>query len=214
MTDCATVSLVGGCAEARCLEMAATMSMKLDVPKYRLGVSIMPVPGSLEEWRAGHRTARKRADRSRRLGYEFGVIDRRDYADDIYAINTSLEMRQGRPMSEGYRTRKVPGGLPDYPCARHSIQTFGVLEEFVLGSPLRAYLTLYRVNDLALVSMILGHGDCLRNDIMYLLFAGVVEHEAGNGGWFYYNRHDSGTEGLRYYKERLGFRAGDVAWSP
>jgi hypothetical protein len=64
-----------------------------------------------------------------------------------------------------------------------------------------------------MVSMILGHGDHLRNDIMYLLAAGMVEEQAGSGGWFYYNRHDSGTAGLVYYKERIGFHAADIAWS-
>jgi hypothetical protein len=61
--------------------------------------------------------------------------------------------------------------------------------------------------------MILGHGSHLRCDVMYLLFAGVVEDQSGNPGILYYNRHDSGGEGLRFFKERLGFREGDVAWS-
>ena len=83
----------------------------------------------------------------------------------------------------------------------HNIRCYGVLE----GETLRAYLTLYRIRGLALISMILGHGAHLSCDIMYRLFAGVVEDQAGLGGWFYYNRHDSGTDGLRYYKERVGF---------
>jgi hypothetical protein len=48
---------------------------------------------------------------------------------------------------------------------------------------------------------------------MYLLFAGMIEDQSGNPGILYYNRHDSGTPGLVFYKERLGFREGDVAWS-
>jgi hypothetical protein len=63
-----------------------------------------------------------------------------------------------------------------------------------------------------MVSMILGHGDYLIDEIMYLLFAGMVEDQAGYAGILYYNRHDSGQEGLRFYKERVGFREGDVAW--
>jgi hypothetical protein len=60
--------------------------------------------------------------------------------------------------------------------------------------------------------MILGHGDHLANEIMYLLFQGVVEDQAGYSGVLYYNRFDSGTEGLRFFKSRLGFYEGDVAW--
>lgn len=203
------VDLLDGCSEAGCLELAWKFKNQLDVPNYSLGVSVMPTPASLDEWRAEHRTARKRADRSARLGYQFQEIDRSHFNDDLHAINTSKRERQGRPMSAGYLTKHVHGKLPEYPCDRHNIRTYGVLHEATLV----AYMTLYRVADLGLVSMILGHGDHLRNDVMYLLFAGMVEDQAGNGGVLYYNRHDSGTEGLRYYKERVGFAAGDVEWS-
>lgn len=201
------VDLIGACSTAGCLELAGSLA-KLDVPKYRENVSLLEVPASLEEWRAEHRTARKRADRSSRLGYRFAAIDRSEFDDDIHAINTSLETRQGRPMEAGYRSWRRHGRLPEYPCSRHAILTYGVLQ----GDRLRAYLTLYRVHELALVSMILGHGEHLADDVMYLLFAGVVAEQAGRGGVFYYNRHDSGTDGLRYYKERLGFAAGEVVW--
>lgn len=208
-TSTVPIDLLGDCAEAGCLKMAGEMRMKLDVPNYRIGMSVLPVPESLGEWRAEHRTARKRADRSKRLGYEFAEIDRSQYPDDIYAINVSLSHRQGRPMGDGYRTRNVPGRLPDYPCASHNIRTYGVLGP---DAKLVAYLTLYRECELALISMILGHGAHLRDDIMYLLFAGVVEDQAGLGGYFVYNRHDSGTDGLVYYKERQGFREATVEW--
>lgn len=181
---------------------------KLDTPNYTRGVSLMLVPDSLEEWRAEHRTARKRADRAQRLGYGFGTIDRSQRNDQIHAINTSLTERQGRPMSDGYLKPVQFGALPDYPCDRHRVHTYGVVKDDVLY----AYLNLYRVGELALVSMILGHGDHLKNDVMWLLFAGLVSEQAGLGGWFYYNRHDSGTDGLRYYKEHQGFREMDLEW--
>jgi len=60
--------------------------------------------------------------------------------------------------------------------------------------------------------MILGHAEHEPNDVMFLLFQGVVEDQQGKGGWFYYNRHDSGTDNLRYFKERLGFQPTDVEW--
>lgn len=204
-----TINLEAACLEPACSDLAFKMRDKLDTANYTLGVALMPVPESLEAWRAGHRTARKRADRAERLGYRFDSIDRSQHNDAIHDINTSLERRQGRPMSAGYLTRHNHGPLPDYPCDRHRVHTYGVLD--YVGT-LRAYLSLYRVGDLALVSMILGHGDHLRDDIMYLLAAGMVAEQAGQGGVFYYNRFDSGTDGLRYYKERLGFGSADVEW--
>ena len=57
----------------------------------------MPVPASRDVWREEHRTARKRADRAERLGYEARVIKREEYDEDIFEINTSKECaRAGR----------------------------------------------------------------------------------------------------------------------
>jgi hypothetical protein len=47
---------------------------------------------------------------------------------------------------------------------------------------------------------------------MYLLVQGVIEHQAELGGFLVYNRHDSGTDGLRYFKTKLGFEETEVEW--
>lgn len=209
LVDTRTVlRLEAGCDHASCAELAFKIHAQLDEPKYRDGISLMAMPGTIEEWRSEHRTARKRADRAERLGYRFDEIDRSQLNDDIHEINTSLPERQGRPMSDGYTRRHSHGPLPAYPCDRHAIHTYGV----IAGKKLVAYMTLYRVGDLSMVSMILGHGDHLANDIMYLLFAEMITRHAGAGGWIFYNRHDSGKAGLVYFKERLGFRATDIGW--
>lgn len=202
------INLEAACLNQGCADLAARMRNQLDTPNYTRGVALMPVPETLEGWRAEHRTARKRADRAQRLGYRFETIDRSQHNDALFEINTSLKRRQGRPMSAGYTQRHNHGALPHYPCDRHAIRTYGVLDD----TALRAYMTLYVIGDLRLVSMILGHGEHLRNDVMYLLAAGMVEQQAGTGGWFYYNRFDSGTDGLRYFKTKLGFGPADVEW--
>jgi hypothetical protein len=204
-----TIDLESGCGLDGCADLAARFKEQLDTPKYARGVSVMPTPATFEDWRAAHRTARKRADRAVRLGYWFDEIDRSRFGEDIFEINTSLPVRQGRPMSDGYTRRRDHGPLPVYPCRRHRVRTYGVLSD---EPKLVAYLTLYRVGELALVSMILGHGDHLRNDVMYMLAAGMISDQSGQGGFLYYNRHDSGTEGLRYYKERIGFASAEVSW--
>jgi hypothetical protein len=204
------INLESDCLNDDCTRLADRFVTQLGNPTYSRGVSLMPVPDTLEEWRATHRTARKRADRSSRLGYTFQEIDRSLFNDDIHEINTSLPERQGRPMSAGYLKRHNHGPLPAYPCDRHRVNTYGVLH----GVTLRAYLSMYRCGELVLISMILGHGRYLDEDIMYLLALGTIEAQAGQGGVFYYNRHDSGTRGLRYYKEKIGFTAEDVQWLP
>jgi hypothetical protein len=205
------VELVGDCNRGDCLEFALNLHKAVIDRRYRVGASIMETPETLLDWRAMHRTARKRSDRCYRLGYRFSEIDYSQYADDIYEINTSLSTRQGRPMSDGYLKHVERSKLPEFPCAVHRTTTYGVTIS-KLKPKLVSYMTLHRAGELALVSMILGHGDFLEDDIMFLLFAGMVEDQAGLGGILYYNRHDSGQEGLRFFKERLGFSEGSVEW--
>lgn len=173
--------------------------------------SVMPIPESLDAWRAERRTARKRADRCERRGYTFRPLAREVHADEIHEINTSTPVRQGRPMSAGYQTKPTGAALPAYPCARHSIRTYGV---FAPDGVLVAYITLYRAGDLVLVSQILGHDAHLENEVMYLLFQGALEQEIGEPGVVLYNRHDSGTPGLVWFKERMGFEEAEVEWLP
>lgn len=194
-----------------CADHAGPLFTQLSVPRYSEGASVLAVPETAAQWRSEHRTARKRAWRAERLGYFFAEVDFSMWSDDIFAVNTSMSERQGRPMSDGYTTRRAHRQLSadQTRCPHHRTHTYGVLRD----ERLLAYLTMHRAGDLGMISMILGHGDHLRNDIMYLLAAGMVEEHAGSGGWFYYNRHDSGTDGLVYYKERIGFHEADIAWS-
>lgn len=199
------------CDHDTCEKHARPLYDQLNVPRYSHGASLMPVPETLEEWRSDHRTARRRALRAERLGYVFAEVDYSAHADDIFVINTSLSERQGRPMTDGYTTRRQHGRLAEWQtrCPRHRTHTFGILKR----DKLVAYMTLHRAGDLAMVSMILGHAEHFDAGIMFLLMQGAVENQAGLGGQFFYNLHSSGQDGLRWAKERYGFRPADVEWS-
>jgi hypothetical protein len=202
------INMESDCPRDGCHIIAQNLYDVLGTGKYDL-CSVLTIPTTLDVWLEGHRTARKRAARAARLGYRFAFVKRHEHADDIYAINTSLPVRQGRPMSAGYHQRPTETPLPAYACDRHAIRTYGVLA----GTTLVAYLWLYRAGELGLVSSILGHADHLGEGIMYLLFAGMLEQEIGYGqGAVVYNRHDSGTDGLRFYKERVGLEGRQVEW--
>jgi hypothetical protein len=199
-----------GCVEDKtCDEVADGLYATLSNGNYNWPVSLLTLD-SMADYTAARRTARKRAAHAERLGYSFQQISRSVFADDIFEINTSKPERQGRPMTDGYRRRNEFSALPDYPCIRHRIDEYGVLA----GSTLVAYLVLYTCGDIALVSQILGHGDHEPNDIMFLLALGTFAETLERSGPVvaFYNRHDSGTDGLRYFKERLGFQPGRVQW--
>lgn len=196
--------------EAECCdsELAHKTHAQLSGGRYSYPASVMPLPLDVEAHLAGNRTFRKRAARARNKGYTFAVIERHRYEDDIYEINVSAPERQGRPMSEGY-TRRPRFGVESWPCPRHGVHTYGALE----GERLRAYTWIYRLGELVMVSSILGHDAHLKNDVMYELMRGALTAEAEHGpGTLFYNRHDSGTDGLRYFKEKIGLRPGRVEW--
>lgn len=202
-----TINLEAACDYSECAEFAFPLWKQL-AGGYDV-CSVMPLPSSVDEWRAEHRTARKRADRADRRGYRFVDVVHHERVDEIHAINTSTDQRQGRPMSDGYRQRPSETPDPAYPCSRHGVHRYGV--ETYHGK-LVAYLWLYRGGQLALVSQILGHSAHLEDEVMYLLWQGMIERELGEPGFVVYNRHDSGTDGLRFYKERVGLAETGVEW--
>lgn len=183
------------------------------IGKYEDGCSIMVTPSTFDaHWESPHAYwMRQKVRRAQRDGYVFATIERDVYLDDIYAINTSLPERQGRPMAEAYRQRPTPQGpLPDFPCPRHALRRYGVLR----GGHLYAYAWVYVIGEMCLFSTILGHGEHLRSGIMSLLVAEAVHDLMGTADLHYamYNLHASGTEGLRFFKEQMGFQPYRVTW--
>lgn len=206
------VSLEWQCKSPLCDDLSGPLLLQMASGKYD-DVSLARIPADVNEWRDHHRTARKRADRASRRGYVFDWVARHEYEDDVFAINTSATRRQGRPMTAGYLERPTFSPLPVYPCDRHAVRTYGVTAP---DGALVAYLWLYRAGDLALVSQILGHADHLDREVMYLLWQGMLACESviDSDGFVVYNRHDSGTDGLRFFKERVGLAETAVEWLP
>jgi hypothetical protein len=205
------ISLETGCDFDVCAEFAFPLHKQLAGGRYDR-CSVMEIPEDVGPWRNQRRTARKRADRAALRGYTFKLIRRHERADEIQEINLSAPVRQGRRMSDGYHRRPSETPLPVYPCLRHRVATYGVEAP---DGVLVAYLWLYRAGQLDLVSQILGHADHLENEIMYLLWQGMVSVESSDpDGYIVYNRHDSGTDGLRFFKERVGLAETQVEWLP
>lgn len=190
-----------------CALFAASVNERLAGGRYDWPASILLLNDRAAHL-AEHRTARKRSVHSRRLGYTAQLVDLSQHLDELYAINTSLPERQGRPMAAHYQERPRHSPLPTYRCPRHRIDEWGVMSP---DGTLVAYVVTYTCGELVMVSSILGHGDHLRNDVMYLIVLEALAHVPVPATVFY-NRHDSGTDGLRYFKERLGFQPTRVEW--
>jgi hypothetical protein len=206
------------CFEDECVAFAHNLHLQMSSGKYDL-CATMTLPRTREAWEAEHRTARKRAWRAESLGYFAKPLQREKWGSDIVDINLSRDYRQGRPMDAGYASPDT-SPLSDYPCELHAIRGYGVwtLERWSEDHAVErlvAYLFMYRAGDLALVSQVLGHADHEPNGVMYLLFRHALEAEGAIApGVCVYNRWDSGTDGLRFLKARIGFEETAVEWLP
>ena len=97
-------------------------------------------------------------------------------------------------------------------------QMFGVFRhesnryqaDVMVNQRLYGYIRLVRYKDLALYSQILGHGDYLRDGIMYLLHRYVSGRVWDEVKYIMYGAHVSGTDGLKMWKKRMRFEPYNV----
>jgi hypothetical protein len=211
----------GDTPDPRCAELADFLYGYFMTPaapgirygRYQNSCSIIVLSETFDDYysgAAGYATRRK-VRKAEKLGYTFAPIEHDDFIDDIYKINTSLDERQGRPMDEGYRVRPKPirAGAAST-CPRHREVWYGVVHD----GHLVAYTWVYMVGEMCLFNRILGHGEHMANGVMYQLVVGAIADLTATAGLRYamYERHTSGTEGLRFFKERMGFRPYWVDW--
>lgn len=97
-------------------------------------------------------------------------------------------------------------------------QMFGVFKHeanrnqanVMVNQRLYGYISLQHCKDLVVYSMIIGHGDHLRDGIMYLLHNYVSECMWDKAKYIMYGAHTSGTDGLRMWKKRMRFEPYNV----
>jgi len=139
-------------------------------------------------------------------GYRLELIDRNQYLDDIYEINTSAEVRQGKQMEPTYRTRPEP--YLDNPNFKY----FGVIDA---QGQLKAYCWLMVVGEVASITTLLGHKETLNDGTMYLLITRMAEHlfSLPEVKYMLYDTYFGAGEGMKQFKTKLGFKPHWATWS-
>lgn len=137
------------------------------------------------------------AKRARSRGYVFAEIDRNQYVEDIHAINTSLENRQGRPMDAAYREKQS------------SFENLGHFRYYGILNPqgrLVAYANLGLYGNFGGFSHLIG----IRNNdgIMHLLVVEIVSQliDLGHLHYVMYDTFFGAQPGMQTFKKILGFR--------
>jgi hypothetical protein len=137
------------------------------------------------------------AKRARGRGYRLRHIDRNAHIDDIHAINTSLEERQGRPMDAKYREKQA-----HFNTLAH-FRYYGV---FNPEGRLVAYANLGHYGNFASFSQLIG----IRNNdgIMHMMVVDIVSELIGERRVRYlmYDTFFGAQPGMQTFKKILGFR--------
>ena len=194
-------------------EESLLRSFRRPHPRYKLvrfktvGVALLPLDdlADAETYLATRRYARRRVRRAERLGYTTGLFEPNERRDELLEIHRSIPQRQGRPIDAEYLD-------PDavYETAPH-VEHMGVF----IDDRLVAYSALHYAGDIVAMMRVMGHGDHLDNGVMFLLGAGIVEHvKAGHPEtrYVFYDTFFGAGEGLRSFKQHLGFRPHYVRW--
>jgi hypothetical protein len=137
------------------------------------------------------------AKRARGRGYQLRHIDRNSHIDDIHAINTSLEERQGRPMDAKYREK---------PSHFDTLKHFRYYGVFSSEGRMVAYANLGHYGNFASFSQLMG----IRNNdgIMHMMVVGIVSELIGEQRVRYlmYDTFFGAQPGMQTFKKILGFR--------
>ncbi len=140
--------------------------------------------------------------------YVFVEIDKNDFIEDIYEINTSAQIRQGQTMSETY-LKKVGkyDNLSNY-------KYYGIVK----NKKLYAYCDIGFFGEFAIINRLLGHKKYLNDGIMYHLLIDVNKlifekyNTAFKCRYIMYDTFFGASEGLKQFKNKLNYKPYKVKW--
>lgn len=114
-----------------------------------LGVALIRIPANIADYESGRKMQafRTNTKRATRAGYVFQFVKPLDYIDDIMDVNSSMQVRQERSMSQSYMDcRQVEMSWQDVETIPAVLDATGVLV---------AYADIGFFGEVAVMSMIL-----------------------------------------------------------
>lgn len=141
-------------------------------------------------------------------GYTFKEINKNDYLDEIFEINTSAKERQGQEMSEKYRIKQE-----EY-LIEPAFKYFGIFDK---DNKLVAYSDIGFFGEFSLIAVLLGHKQHLNNGVMYFMLIEIAQlmytnYQQEGYNYIMYDTFFGASEGLKKFKTKLGFEPYKVKW--
>ena len=227
--------------QAKCQEKLKTLNNSLrkyitfDKPYRSQTVSsILKIPKSLDDYiykmRKVHKgNAVREVIKAEKKGYIFDFFNIKNHTVDLVEINYSMKYRQGRKMSTAYhKSVEEYGGIPSKLfdiqkpiCDLHYNKWIGVFlpDSNHMQGPINVkrrlvgYINLTRFGSIVIYGSILGHGEFLKDGIMYFLNQKIIDflinHNKKNDiniEYILYAGWDDGGIGLQRWKKRNLFR--------
>lgn len=91
-----------------------------------IGVMLYEIPKTIEKYEndiSGKNGVGYFSRRCKKMGYYTAYFKQQEYLDDLYDINTSAEMRQGKKMTEQYLSKVEPEK------EKESVKWFGIFND-------------------------------------------------------------------------------------
>jgi hypothetical protein len=175
-----------------------------------IGVALLKLPTTFEDYLKGKEKQALRTNRNAaiRAGLRCEQIDPKKYITDILEINTSAPKRQNLEIDPSYTSHEQ---VEEYFSKAKKV--YGVFD----STGLKAYAHIVESCEVFVFNRLMGHKDYLDKGIMYFLVSEIVKDmiaQRGRGAlcWGMYDTMLLGSNGLRYFKERLGFEPYRVEW--
>ncbi|MCG2584305.1 hypothetical protein [Massilia sp. TS11] len=179
------------------------------IPHKTIGVALLDLrdhgdPARYLSWLKKRYNSVAAARKARGLGYVTQPIDRNAYVEDIFAINTSLNERQGRPMAEHYQRKTQHFEVEP------NFRYLGVLDS---GGRLSAYCNMGFYGNFAAFSQVMGYRN--NDGAMHLLIIDVICQllEEGRVDYLMYDTYFGALPGMQRFKSMFGFTPYRVRYS-
>lgn len=188
-------------------------------PKYKIFrnktmvIMLFEIPKTVENYEkqiTGKNSVKYFSRRCSKLGYYTDYFIKNEHLDEMYVINTSSEVRQGRTMSKNY-LEKVPEEEQ-----KDSVSYFGV---FTSDNKLVGYIRLVKTPKLYVIYQLLGHHDYQNDNIMYLIVHDLIislineNKDKDYSVYLMYDTYFGGGDGIKLYKKRHQFKPYKVKWN-
>lgn len=151
----------------------------------------------IDTLKGGRNSADAHARKAKAKGYRLAEIDRNEFVDDIHAVNTSTDIRQGQPMDAHYLEKQT------HYVDERNFKYYGVLNA---AGKLMAYSELGFYGNFASFNRVIG----VRNNdgLMHMMVAEIICQliEEKDFHYLMYDTYFGASPGLKKFKTMMGFQ--------